>query len=264
LKISPNLIEFVIPAKEFHMLDKTRPVPVVSSLDLGANLHATFARYRRSFPFIAMEGGGYVVLRHDDVVQLMNDPRLQATEVAMPVQAGITAGVLHDIFAHGMLTANSEVHARRRSAMSRALATQVLEQFRRHLQQAATALIDASHADGRLELASGYAAKLPVLALANLLDIPGADIPLFSRDVDAMNAFFRPNPGKEAVADAETAAQRVRTYLDALLTKTEAEKSQGFLARYLRFAEQDELSRSEVLMQIIQLIIGGTESVRRG
>jgi hypothetical protein len=66
-----------------------------------------------------MEAGGYVVLRHDDVVQLMNDPRLQAAEAAMPVQAGITAGVLHETFAHGMLTANGEVHARRRSTICR-------------------------------------------------------------------------------------------------------------------------------------------------
>jgi cytochrome P450 len=233
-------------------------------LDLGADVHATFARYRKSFAFIAMDTGGYVVLRHDDVVRLMNDPRLQATEVAMPVQAGVTAGVLHDIFAHGMLTANGEVHARRRSAVSRALATQVLDEFRRHLRQAATDLIDASYAAGRLELASGFAAKLPILALANLLDIPRADIPVFSQDVDAMNAFFRPKPSEDAVADAETAAQRVRTYLDALLTNTGAKQSQGFVAQYLRSVEEADLSRSEALMQIIQLIIGGTESVRMG
>lgn len=244
------------------MLDNIRTIPLVSSADLDADVHSTFARYRSSFPFVTLDTGGSIVLRHDDVARLMSDSRLQATDIAMPVQAGITEGVLYDIFAHGMLTANGEVHARRRSAISRALANQVLDRFRQHLRQAATALIDASYESGRLELASGYAAKLPILALAGLLEVPDADIPAFTRDVYAMNAFFRPNPSEDAVVDAETAALRVRNYLDALLAKAEADQSQGFLAQYLRFAEDDELSRSEVLVQIIQLIIGGTESVR--
>ncbi|MDK1374746.1 MULTISPECIES: cytochrome P450 [unclassified Sinorhizobium] len=244
------------------MLDSIRTVPVVASSGLDADVHATFARYRQAFPFIALDTGGYVVLRHDDVVRLMSDPRLQATEIAMPAQAGVTEGALFDIFAHGMLTANGEVHVRRRSAISGALANQVSEPFRQHLRQAAIALIDASYDSGRLELASGYAAKLPILALARLFEIPEADIPPFAQDVHAMNAFFRPDPTEDAVANAETAALRVRNYLDGLLTEAEAGRSHGFLAQYLRFAEENELARVEVLVQIIQLIIGGTESVR--
>lgn len=244
------------------MLDHIRTIPVVSSSDLDADVHATFARYRSSFPFVALDTGGYIVLRHDDVVRLMADSRLQATEIAMPSQAGITEGVLFDIFAHGMLTANDAVHTRRRSAISRSLTNQVLDQFRQHLRRAALALIDATYEKGRLELDRGYAAKLPILALASLLEIPDADIPAFTQDVYAMNAFFRPDPSEEAVADAEAAGLRVRTYLDGLLTEAETDRPLGFLAQYLRFAEHDELDRSEVLVQIIQLIIGGTESVR--
>ncbi len=80
------------------MLNNIRNVPVVASSDLNANLHATLARYRPAYPFVALDTGGYVVLRHDDVVRLMSDSRLQATEIAMPAQAGVTEGVLYDIF----------------------------------------------------------------------------------------------------------------------------------------------------------------------
>lgn len=244
------------------MLDNIRTIPIVSSVDLDADVHATFARYRPSFPFVRLDTGGYIVLRHDDVARLMNDSRLQATDIAMPVQAGVTEGVLFDIFAHGMLTANGDVHARRRSPLSRALANQVLDQFRQHVRKAAAALIDASMQTGRLELASDYAAKLPILALASLLEVPATDIADFAHNIYAMNAFFRPDPTEEAVADAETAAQWVQNYLDGLLTQAERDRSRGFLAQYLEFTEEGELTRSEVLVQIIQLIIGGTESVR--
>lgn len=244
------------------MLNGTGNVPVVASSDLDTDAHGTFARYRPAYPFIALATGGYVVLRHKDVVRLMGDARLQATEIAMPAQAGITEGPLFDIFSHGMLTANGDVHARRRSALSRALATQVLEQFRQHVRLAAHALVDASSDKGRFDLVGEYAAKLPIRALSSLLGIPDADLPEFEQDVYLMNAFFRPQPTEEAVATAEAASLRVRSYLDTLLGAAAAGWSEGFVARYLRLAEEVELTRLELLVQIVQMIIGGTESVR--
>ncbi len=244
------------------MLDNNRTVPVVASSDLEADVHGTFARYRSSYPFIALDTGGYVILRHDDVSRLLSDPRLQATETAMPVQAGITEGALFDIFEHGMLTANGDVHTRRRSALSRTLANHVLEQFRQHCRRSAAALIDACYDKGRLDLASDYAAKLPILALAGLLGIPDPDVPSFMQDVHAMNEFFRPNPTADAVANAEMAALRLRNSLNNLLTRAEADQPGSFLSQYLKLSEADELTRLEVLMQVVQLIIGGTESVR--
>lgn len=249
------------PKKEFLMLNNIRNVPVVASSDLNANLHATLARYRPAYPFVALDTGGYVVLRHDDVVRLMSDSRLQATEIAMPAQAGVTEGVLYDIFEHGMLTANGEIHARRRSTLSRALAMQVLETFRQHLRRAAHTLLDARYDHGRLELVSDYAAQLPIQALAGLLELPDADIPDFAADVYAMNAFFRPEPTEDAVTKAETAALRVRSYLELQLAQAKDNAPHSFLAQYTSMAE-GELTIAELLVQIIQMIIGGTESVR--
>ncbi|WP_052699745.1 cytochrome P450 [Martelella endophytica] len=244
------------------MFSSSINVPVVAACDLEADAHETFAWYRRSFPFIALDTGGYVVLRHGDVARLMHDPRLQATEIAMPAQAGITQGALFDIFAHGMLTANGEAHARRRSAVSRALAGQVSEQFRQHMRRAAQGLIEDCYARGRLELVSGYAEKLPVMALASLLGVGDADLLAFMQYVYAMNAFFRPKPTADQVAAAEAAGSWIRDYLDGLLADAERGRSHGFLARYAEFAGQERLSRLEALVQIVQLIIGGTESVR--
>lgn len=244
------------------MLDNIRTIPVVASSDLEADVHGTLSRYRQTHPFIALDTGGYMVLRYDDVSRLMRDPRLQATETAMPAQAGIMQGALFDIFQHGMLTANGDVHARRRSPLSRSLAHQMTEEFRQHVRRSAEALIDACYDSGSLDLTSGYAAKLPILALAGLLEIPDADVPSFMQDVHAMNEFFRPGPTEQAVADAEHAALRLRTYLDGHMKHPEACRPESFLSRYLALSQEDGLTRLEVLVQIVQLIIGGTESVR--
>jgi cytochrome P450 family 103 len=200
-------------------------------------------------------------LRHEDVSRLIKDARLRATETAMPAQGGISQGALFDIFEHGMLTANGEVHARRRRAMSKALANQLAKRFRQQARRAADALIEANYFNGRLDLATGYAAKLPVLALGALLGVPASDMTQFMADILAMNEFFRPAPSEAAVLEAEAAAARLRGYLEELAGAS-AKQPESFLGQYLGSAEEEGLERLEVLIQIVQLIVGGTESMR--
>jgi len=241
----------------------TCAVPMISSAEIEKDSHEAFRRYRASHPIVTLETGGYVVLRHDDVSRLSRDPRLRATEVAIPAQGGISHGALFDIFQHGMLTANGGVHEYRRSAMSRALAGQAIDQFRSSVRQAAESLIEGCYRDGKLELSNGYAAKLPVLALAGMLGVPDGEVPAFMRDIDAMNEFFRPYATPAAMADAEVAARRLQDYLETLMTRTWARQAEGFLSQYLAIVDADQqLSGMEAVIQIVQMIIGGTESVR--
>jgi hypothetical protein len=123
-------------------------------------------------------------------------------------------------------------------------------------------LIAQCRNEGRLELVSDYAEKLPILALASLFELPEDDLATFSNDVYAMNAFFRPNPSQQTVGSAEAAGLRLRAYLEDRLTIARTGHSDGFLSRYQRYAEQDGLTPIQTLIQLVQLIIGGTESVR--
>lgn len=244
------------------MLDQVRPVPIVEAAALEADIHGTFAAYRATHPLIALAGGGYVVLRYADVERLMSDPRLQATETALPHQAGLTKGALFDLFEHGMLTANRETHARRRAAVSCALARESLERFRQHVRDAASHLIDAYLDDGRLELVSGYARRLPVLALARLLDLADDALPAFERDVLTMNAFFRPGPTPAAVDAAEEAASRLQNALGDRLDQVDVERSGSFFSTYKTIAGENQLSPLEALMQIVSVVLGGSDTTR--
>lgn len=245
------------------MRDTIQDVPVIPSADLEMDPHGTLRRYRATHPFAAFETGGYIVLGYEDVSRLARDPRLQATEVAVPAQAGLSQGALFDIFAHGMLTANCRVHQDRRLPMSRALAGEVAEQYRRHVRRSAHRLIDRRFADGKMELVGDYAAPLPALGLAGLLGVPDGEIAPFLRDIDAMNAFFSPDATAATVSSAEKGAARVRSSIGLLIDCEGDDHARCFLQRYVRLAEAEPRhARVETLMQIVQLIIGGTESVR--
>ncbi|GLK79159.1 cytochrome P450 [Methylopila turkensis] len=245
------------------MLDTIQDVPVIASADLETDPHGTLRRYRASHPLAALESGGYIVLGYEDVSRLARDPRLQSTEVALPAQAGLSQGALFDIFAHGMLTANGGVHQARRSPMSRALAGEVAEEYGRHVRRSAHLLIDRCLADSKMELVKQYAAPLPALGLAGLLGVPDGEVAPFLRDIDAMNAFFRPDATAATVSSAEKAAAQVRSSIGLLIDCEGDDQTGGFLQHYVRLAESEPLhARVETLTQIVQLIIGGTESVR--
>ncbi len=238
-------------------------VPTITSADLEKDAHDAFRRYRMSHPLANLDTGGYVVLQHSHVSRLIDDPRLQATETAVPAQAGLTEGPLFDIFQHGMLTANDKVHERRRSPISRVLATQAIDHFRSSVRNAAESLVESFYRDGRLEIGNGFASKLPILALAEMLGLPKSEVPTFMRDVYAMNEFFRPYATPGDISKAEEAGGRLHDYLEKLMSRKWAAEANGFLSHYLTVVEAgDELSRCESLVQIVQLIIGGTESVR--
>ncbi len=82
--------------------------------ELEADTHAVFRRYRPMTPLVAHEAGGYMVLRCNDVEQLVRDPRTRSTETEYPEMRGITEGVLFDTFKYGMLSANGALHRQRR------------------------------------------------------------------------------------------------------------------------------------------------------
>jgi len=241
----------------------TRVVPTISTAEIEENAHDAFKRYRASYPIAILETGGYVVLRHADVSRLSEDSRLSATGTAIPAHGGITQGALFDIFQHGMLTANGHDHQRRRRAISRAVAGEVIGEFRNSVRKAAHKLIDGYHQVGEVELGSAYAAKLPILALAGMLGLPDFEVSAFMRDIDQMNEFFRPDASPAAIGEAEFAAKRVQEFLKALLASKRKGQSGDFLSRYLAMLDADQdVSDTEAIIQLVQLIIGGTESVR--
>src|ERR1700749_282120 len=90
-------------------------LPVLNVVDLDADPHGMFRRYRAAYPFVRYEGRGYLVLRRADVERLGIDPRTAATETMYPELYGVTEGALFDAYEQGMLTANGAVHRRRRS-----------------------------------------------------------------------------------------------------------------------------------------------------
>ncbi|MBX4863912.1 cytochrome P450 [Rhizobium bangladeshense] len=230
--------------------------------ELNANPHAAFERWRAVSPSVDYEGGGKFVLRYDDVSRLSSDPRIVATGTALPESRGVATGVLHDIFGLGMLTANGAEHQARRSIISRGLATVLASDLRSHVRTATEDLIDTVYENGSAEFVSQFANPIPILALAGLLGVEMNDRERFASRVEELGRFFAPASTDADIAVSSTAAEYLHDYLELKLREKTKSGTSDFLAGVKAAGESEGLAPIEIVFQIIQLILGGTESVR--
>jgi cytochrome P450 family 103 len=249
--------------------DPTAPLAVVEDLpvlriaDLDADPHGMFRKYRADYPFVRHESGAYIVLRYVDVERIGNDPRAAASGTALPEMRGITDGALFDFFQHGMLTANGVVHRRRRSPFSRSFAARTIADLRPHIRRASEELIDSWYEDGQVEFVGQFASPLPARVIGDLLGLPRADIPSFTKLVYEFTRFLGYSATPDQIPKSQAAAQQLCEYVEKTLDDRRRVPRDDFLSDFLAKAEvAGELSPLEIVIQIVQLIAGGSDTTR--
>jgi cytochrome P450 len=238
-------------------------VPMLTVAELEADPHGVFRAWRPRLPFVGHEVAGFLVLRARDVDLLMRDPRVQATETLYPEARGIPEGTLFDIFAHGMLTANGAVHRRRRSPFTRTFAARLVETLRPRIRAAAESLVRDWTPAGEVDLVERYTALIPAQTIADILGLPRGDIPRFTRLAYEVSRVLSFTFGPEDIPDLEAAAVALQDYVLAMLAARRSAPGDDFLSRFLAEAEAaGELTPQEVVVQLVQMIIGGTDTTR--
>jgi cytochrome P450 len=209
------------------------------------------------------ETGPYFVLRSADIERLARDPRCRASETAVPALYGLSEGALFDTLEHGMLTANGEVHRRRRAPFSRAFAFRAIAMMRPIIRRGAEELIDEWHGDGKADLVEQFASPLPARVISDLLGLPHADIPEFTKLVYEMTRFFSLDLSSDDVPPIEAAAQQLKRYVEDTIDDRRRKPREDFLSTFLAAADAaGEMSPIEIIIQILQVIVGGTDTTR--
>ncbi|CAM3232963.1 MULTISPECIES: cytochrome P450 [Methylobacterium] len=244
-------------------LEPPRHVPTLSVAELEADPHGTFRTWRPRLPVVGHEVAGFVVLRAGDVDRLMRDPRLRATETLYPEKRGIPEGKLFDIFAHGMLTANGAAHRRRRSPFTRTFAARMMEGLRPRIRGAAENLVRDWLPDGEIDLVARYTALIPAQTIADILGLPHEDIPRFTYLAYEVSRVLSFTFGPADIPSLEAAAVALQDYVRAILEARRSAPQDDFLSRFLAEAEgAGDLTSEEVVIQLVQMIIGGTDTTR--
>jgi cytochrome P450 family 103 len=237
--------------------------PVLKVADLDADPHGVFRQYRVAYPFVRHQTGGYIVLRHADVERLGSDPRAAASETAFPKMYGLKEGALFDWFDQGMLTANGAVHRRRRSPFSRSFAARTIADLRSSIRRTSDELIDGWYLNGQVEFVEQFASSLPARIIGDLLGFPRHDIAYYTELVYEVTRFLSYSVPPDQIAKSEAAARRLFEYVNNTLDDRRRTPRDDFLTAFLTTVDAaEDLSPSEIVMQIVQLIVGGSDTTR--
>jgi cytochrome P450 len=162
-----------------------------------------------------------------------------------------------------MLTANGAVHQRRRSPFTRTFAARLINEMRPAIRRSAEQLIDAWCADGQVEFIGNFAAPLPAQVISDLLGLKRADIPNFTKLVYEVTRFISFSIKPDEIPGVQAAEQQLQDYVERTLEERRRSPRGDFLSSFLAATDEAaDMSPLEVLFQIVQLIVGGTDTTR--
>lgn len=235
----------------------------VAVAHLDRNPHEIFRHFRPLTPLIRREDGSYVAIRASDVEQLITDPRTRQMETDLLRVRGLTGGALYDFFGHSMLFSNGPAHRRRRAPLSRAFAVQMISDLRPRIRAVANELIDTADPRREMDLLDQYSALIPARIISEILGIDAADVPRFTRWVYTMARAINSSFTRADVPEIEEATRQLTAYVEAVLANRRAQPRNDFITSYVGNANADDrLSPFEAVVQIVSVILGGSDTTR--
>lgn len=235
---------------------------VVTVQALEADPHGVFRHHRAIGPVIQRDDGSFIVLRARDSELLLKDKRFCQPGAAFAKLRGINNGMLLALFDQTMLTSNGAMHRNRRSPFTRAFALRIILALRPSIRQAAHNLLD-DWAGEEVDFVDHYAALLPAHLISEMLGLAKADIPHFTQCVYEVSRSLSFTFGPDDLPDIERAAQDLYSYVERVLENRRRAPSDDFLSHFLADVEAaGELSPLDVVIQVMTVIIGGTDTTR--
>lgn len=237
--------------------------PMLSFAELDAHPHETYQQFRSRFPFLRRQDGAFIILRACDVNSLLSDPRTRQVETELMAARGIMSGPVFDFLSNSMLFANGEVHRRRRHPLSMAFAFRMVADLRPKVRALAEDLLNQTLGQGRMKLRDDYAALIPAITVAGILGIPRSDVPLFTSLVYQVSRILTTSWTAEDLPAIEAATRDLTEYAANLIAKRRKNPQDDFLSEYVsKVDEAGEMTALEVVMQIVSVILGGSDTTR--
>ena len=241
-----------------------RSVPT-TSLDLTAagfvaDPYPAFAAEREA---LARDGGGgvawhepsgsWLALSHASVGAVLRNRRLGRLWRDREPSAYLEPfNLLHR---HQMMENEPPEHTRLRRAVAGAFNRGHVERLRPRVRSLASDLLDRAPADG-FDVVGEYAEPLPVLVIAELIGLPGADVPSLRAWSQAIVRMYEPAPSAEVVDAAVTAATDFASLVRAHVSHRRTSPGEDLTTDLLAAG----LSEEELVAAVVLLLNAGHEA----
>jgi cytochrome P450 len=235
----------------------------IAAEELEQRAHAVFRHHRPLAPLIMREDGVYIAMRAHDVERLATDPRTRQLETELVVSRGVVDGALFDFFNDSMLFSNGPLHRKRRAPFARAFAVKLIDELRPRIRAIANELIDRCYSQGEMNFIDDFAALIPARVISAILGLPETDIPEFTRRIYSLARSLSSSFTPDDVPELQTSARELSEYVGGLLEARRREPRDDFLTTCIGAIDAaNELSKVETVIQVITVILGGSDTTR--
>jgi cytochrome P450 len=235
------------------------------SPDFIRNPYPAFARLRETDPMFMTPLNAYLASKHADVGFILRDRRF-GKDFAGRTVARYGPDILNEpvfrAMSHWMLTQDPPDHTRLRGLVVKAFTARRVEDMRPRIQAIVDDSIDRVEKNGKMDLISDFAFRLPVIVICDMLGIPESDREIFFNRERTGGRLLDPVPLSRAEIDE--ANQGHQNSLDYFMKLFELRRRQpgDDLTTQLVQAEEDgsKLSNEELCANIILLFGAGHET----
>lgn len=206
----------------------------------------------------------YLVVNYDDVLKLLNDPRVskdgrRMTEMfarhtgppsERPPLEDQDFGFDEELTWH-MLNSDPPRHTRLRSLVSKAFNLRRMEALRPRVEHFATVLLDRMADKEEVEMVSEFTLPMPIMTICDLLGVPSDDQATFRRwAIELVGAGQPP----EVV---ERASEHVRAYALESIKEKRRNPGEDMISELVQGREDDKLTDSELVSMIFLFAVAG-------
>jgi cytochrome P450 len=206
---------------------------------------------------------GIEVLHHEDVRNLLTDPRLETQDAHVYRQYGAQP-MLSSFAEHGLLVAlHGEKHNRIRRVFLASFRARMVEDARPMMREVAQGLIDALPADRTpVDFVSAFSSPFPMQVLCRLIGIPVDDIPAFTAAATKLH-LLAATPIDPGFPEIEQALTTLRDYSLALVEERTREPKDDIISGLIRAqVSEGRISDDELAWNIVNLIFAGQDTTR--
>ena len=225
-----------------------------TSRDVQRDPYPTYERLRRKDPVHRMRlVDAWAITRHGDIDAMLRDSRRFSN-------GGREYGYVDYV---SMLDMDPPDHTRLRSLVVKAFTPKAVAELAPRIRQTCEELLDDVEGTTRFDLIKALAFPLPVIVIAEMLGVPPMDRDRFknwSQDA-ALSVEPALDPGQ--VRRVQRAFGNLREYLNGLIERYQRDPQDNMISALVAVEEAgDRLTREELLMTLMLLLVAGHETTR--
>ncbi len=236
---------------------------------IQADPYPYYQQLRAESP-VCWNGRSWLISRYDDIVTLLNDPRMSSARVeqtfaVLPAAVQEELTPLRTVLGSRMLLSDPPKHTRLKQIVSKAFTPRMVEGRRQRIEAIAQQFIDRVADQGEMDVMEDLATLLPGWAITDILGVPYADQPLFTRWArDQVLIYDRAGMTQDRVGimrQGQRSMLEMKDYLAEIITARRQQPEDDLISE-LVLAEQDgdRLSTDELFGMCVALLVGGNNS----